>query len=78
MDANLNQEIILGANVCERLKNIYFKEMNWIDCYRNIAVKFSFLKSISKRFDIDKSNLQVLNELIKYSNQDILDAFEQG
>jgi hypothetical protein len=78
MEATLDQEITLGATVCERLKGIYFKEIAWPECYRILSGKFSILKSIARKFYVDKNNIEVLNELIKYKDQDIIDAFEQG
>lgn len=68
---------MLGERVCEKLKDIYFKDILWIDCHKDVAFKFTHLKRIAKHFYVDKSLTDVLKELIKYSDQDIKDAFEQ-
>lgn len=68
-------EIILGTPICEKLKVIYFSDIPWVNCYRDVAAKFIALKAIARRFYVDKTNVEVLNELIKYSDQDIYDAF---
>lgn len=78
MDATLNQEVELGALVCKKLKVIYFNETPWVSCYRDVADKFTALKAIARKFYINKSNIEIINELLKYNDQDILDAFEQG
>ena len=69
-------EITLGESVCVKLKDIYFKEIAWVDCYRDVAKKLSEMKAIGKEFYVDKNCTEVLSELIRYSHQDIVDAFE--
>ena len=71
-----NQEITLAEPVCVKLKHIYFDGMNWIECYRNVASRLTQLKSIVSRLYPDKTRVQVLQEIIKYTNDDIIDAFE--
>ena len=69
-------EITLGENICIKLKEIYFKDIPWVECYREVAKKLSELKVIGKKFYVDKNIIEVLTELNKYSHQDIIDAFD--
>lgn len=68
-------EINLGAAICEKLKIIYFDKQSWSSCHEKVKLKFNELKSIAKKFYSDKTELEVLKELIKYTNQDIIDLF---
>jgi predicted nuclease of restriction endonuclease-like RecB superfamily len=67
--------ITLGATVCEKLRDIYFSDKHWSECYKDVAQKFTFLKQIMRRFYTDKTDIDILKELIKYSNDDIVDIF---
>jgi hypothetical protein len=69
------QEIVLGERVCEKLKDIYFKDIPWVECHKQVADKLTHLKRIAKRFYVDKDRVEILKELVKYSEQDIVDAF---
>lgn len=75
MDA-IREEIELGARICSRLKNIYFKDTAWINCYKLIASKFTFLKNKARKFYPDKTSIEIIQELLKYKDQDLMDAFE--
>lgn len=68
-------EITLGATICEKLKDIYFPDKKWPDCHNDIVTKFGELKRIMRKFYTDKSDLDILKELIKYDNKDIEDIF---
>jgi len=70
------EAIELGARVCKRLKVIYFSEKAWVDCHEEVALKFTALKQIAKKFYGDKEELEVLRELAKYTDDGIKDAFE--
>jgi hypothetical protein len=72
------QEITLGESVCIKLRDIYFRDMPWVECHNQVADKFTALKAIILKFYADKSRLDAMKELIQYSDQDIIEAFEQG
>jgi len=57
------------------LKDIYFSEKPWVECYRDVAIKLTDLKRLAKAFYVDMNDLETLKELIKYSNEDILEVF---
>lgn len=69
-------EIILGETVCEKLKALYFEKTPWQDCYKAVARKFSELKVIARKFYVDKTELEMLKELSRYTAKDIEDAFD--
>jgi hypothetical protein len=87
MKVDLREEIrrliILGEPICEKLKLIYFPDKKWPKCYKDVAKKFSHLKAITRKFysyDIKSSDneLEMLRKLIKYSEQDIIEAFDSN
>lgn len=67
--------VTLGETVCAKLRDIYFANIPWIDCHTDVAARFTHLKIIARNFYTDKSEHEMLIELNKYSQQDILDAF---
>jgi hypothetical protein len=71
-------EINLGAIVCAKLKTIYFYEIEWIDCYKLVSAKFVDLLQIAKKFYADKSKIDTIKEIVKYSNNDIVELFAYG
>lgn len=73
-DLLVQREIMLGENVCVKIKNIYFKELPWANCYKDVAHKFSMLKSVACKFYPEKNKIDILLEICKYNEQDIIDA----
>jgi hypothetical protein len=69
------EEITLGEAVCITLRNIYHTDTPWPACYQQVADKFTELKKIMRKFYADKSDLEILKELVRYSQDDIKDAF---
>lgn len=67
-------EVILGETVCVKLKSIYHANEPWPDCHQAIADKFSSLKVIVRPF-YPTSELDMLKELSKYTENDIIEAF---
>lgn len=70
-------EVNLGAPVCEKLRNIYFKDIPWVKCCRDVADKFTELKAVARKFWPDKSSLEIVQELYKFSESDIMDALDK-
>ena len=66
----------LGAPICIKLKNIYFSEIKWPDCYKEVANKFTQIKRIARKLYADKEELAMLKELARYSQDDIKDMAE--
>lgn len=68
-------EINLGASICSQLKILYFPDVQWVKCYNDVAKKLTHLKKISEKLYADKTKIDVLKELNKYSANDILELF---
>lgn len=75
MDAKV-PVINLGATVSEKLKTIYFPDEPWVECYKKVAIKFTEFKKMMRKFYSDKTDNEMLIEINRYSEQDILDAFD--
>lgn len=74
MDAVI-PEINFGTSICEKLKNIYFSEKPWNECYKEVAKKFTELKIHARKFYFDKNDIEILSELLKYGQDDIKEMF---
>jgi len=66
----------LGTPICMKLKNIYFSDKKWPECYKEVASKFTQLKRVARKFYTDKSELEMLKEIAKYSENDLKDTYE--
>lgn len=69
-------QINLGAQVCERLRIIYYKNKKWTECHKEVSKDFSRLKEIAKKFYTDLTEHEILVELNRYNDSDILDAMK--
>lgn len=70
------REIMLGEPICLRLKMIYYSTVPWIKCYRHVGDIYAQLKKKARIYHHDKSEIEFLGELIRYTDQDIKDALE--
>lgn len=77
MDAKsgLKEEIETGAHLCRTIKRLLFADKAWVKCNKEVGAKFAELKKRAKDFYPDKSMRDILSELNKYSDTDILDCF---
>jgi hypothetical protein len=66
-------EIVLSDNLCSRLKLILYPDKPWIDCYNLVVIQLSDLRAKAKAFYSDKDSLEILKELIRYSDEDLLE-----
>lgn len=64
----------LGETACEKLKTTYFNDDPWQECYKLVAQKFTLLKDIMRKFYADKTYIEILIALQKYSCDDIADV----
>lgn len=69
--------VTFGETVCEKLKIIYFEKQSWKECHQEVVDKFTQLKKIARKFYVGKSELEMLQELSRFSFQDLEDAFDQ-
>lgn len=61
--------------VCKKIKNMFFKDKKWQECYRDVANKFTQMKKICRPCYPNLSENQFLETISKYSDADILDVF---
>lgn len=73
MEAKL-PEITLAETICEKLKQIYFHNVPWSECYKQVELKFTKLKLLARKVYGNKTERDMLSELTKYSMEDIKDA----
>lgn len=64
--------------MCVKLKDIYFRDVPWAVCYRDVAAKLSQLKTVLKNFYAEKTTVEVMKELLLYNNQGIIEVFENA
>jgi hypothetical protein len=67
--------ITLSQSVVEKIKIIYFPDKPWPECYKNVAQKFTGLKQKMRKFYTGRTDIEILHELRKYSDDDIKEAF---
>lgn len=68
--------ITLSELIVEKIKTIYFPDMPWPECYKDVARHFSTLKGILRKFFVDKSDIEILKAISKFTYDDIKDAME--
>lgn len=69
-------EITLGEPIYEKLKQIYFANAPWSECYRQVADKFTLVKRIMRKIYPDKDILDLLREINKFDTMSYQDAFD--
>ncbi len=77
MEAKLH-EITLAAGICERIRQIYHPNEQWGECHGDITRRLNQFLGIARKFYCDKTELEMLKELARYSTDDIKEAFENG
>lgn len=71
--------ITLGEDVCNLIKKVYFAQTKWIDCYQQVADKFTELKRIIRISGVAKNEHEIISILRGFSETDLLDALgDQG
>ena len=71
-------EIEIGAEICKKLKTVYFEGLAWSDACSRVAEKFSILKRIYRGLipeSEEHTDMEMLLTLSKYSLYDIEDIF---
>lgn len=65
----------LGATVCDQLKTIFYPHIPWVTAVNFVAAMFTQLKIKMRAFYPDKTDIEILQEVCKYSSNDIKDIF---
>lgn len=74
MDA-VTIQINLGAVICEKLRNLFFTREPWAKCTDKVSKKFTELKINARLFFTTLDEIEMLREVSKYNEQDLLDFF---
>lgn len=76
MDDLTRIEIQLGSNICNLIKQIYYRDEKWGDVRDKITSKFSSFKKILRKFYPDcKNNVELLKKVNDFGLDDIEDIF---
>lgn len=68
-------EITLGEIICIRIKQIYFSDESWPDCYQKVANKFTVFKRIMRKIYPDTEIVEILKKVQKFDTMDIQEIF---
>ncbi len=71
-------QIEMGSRPCHQIKNMYYPETPWIDCYKLVAIKFSELKNILRKRAASMNDAQLLEALGTFSQLDIQETFDEA
>lgn len=69
----IREQITLGEPICKKLKQMYFANRPWPECKQDLPKKFNQLKAIMRRAFPDKTEKEMLIELVRYNEEDIRD-----
>lgn len=66
-----SEQAILGAQVCIKLKQIYWPDQGWFESYRHIAAKLTGLKRKARTLLKHMDEAQMLKTLRGFSDADL-------
>jgi len=70
------QEIELGQRICEKIKYIFYIDIDWGNCHKDVANKFSLFKRIMKKIYPEDNMLGILKKVITFDTLDIQEIFD--
>ena len=65
--------IELGSPICSKLKQIYYPNHKWADCYKQVGSLFNTIKKNARKFYVDKTDDEISKDLIKYTNDNLIE-----
>lgn len=69
--------ITLGEHPCRKIKEIYYAELTWVKAHDLVAKKFTELKKYARKIYPEKNEIEMLQELNRYSAEDIKEMFDE-
>jgi hypothetical protein len=69
---------MLGSNICSMLRDIYFRDKPWAECYKDVSMKFTYLKTAARKFYANNDETEMLSFLSQYSREDLREMLEPG
>lgn len=75
MDA-AKEEIDRGADICQKIKQLYFNDTEWIDCHTKVAILFNKIKEKARIYYPDNDDPSRFRSLQHWSESDIKEAID--
>lgn len=73
-----NELVNLGELVCLRIKQTYFNNEPWNECYRKVAAKFTEVKRKARKYLSHMNEKEMLTELRNFSTTDIEEIMDDA
>lgn len=70
--------VALSEPVCVKIKQLYFPDATWFECYRRVAKKFTEVKAKARKYLVGKTEKEMLKELRNFSTTDIEDMMDDA
>lgn len=77
MKSEISAQVELGATPCYLIKNIYYPDKAWIDCYKEVANQFTTLKKIIRKKAPLLEELEILRMVSRFTLIDITEILEE-
>lgn len=69
------KEIVLGALICEKIKEIYFKNQSWQASYQDVSIKFGTFKKIMQKIYTNDKIIDILDNIKHFNIADVQEIF---
>lgn len=74
----IDPEVLLGEEICTKLKNIYFKDTPFAQCVMKISLKFTELKQKAQKFFVGVNEVEMLQQLRAFTEEDIKEMMDDA
>ena len=73
-----NELVNLGERICITIKQLYFADTPWNECYRKVGDKFTEVKRKARKCLPQMNEKEMLKELRNFSTTDIEDMMDDA
>ena len=70
--------VALSEPICIKIKQLYFPDTSWFECYRKVAAKFTEVKRKARKCLPQMNEKEMLKELRNFSTTDIEDMMDDA
>lgn len=70
--------VALSEPICIKIKQLYFPDTAWSECYRKVATKFTEVKRKARTMLVGMNEKEMLKELRNFSTTDIEDMMDDA
>lgn len=70
--------VAFSEPICIKIKQLYFPDTTWFECYRRVATKFTDVKRKARKMLVGKTEEEMLKELRNFSTTDIEDMMDDA